>query len=77
MDDDEIEVEETTYATARRHNKWSVVVLGLNYLTRVSQQTSNFVGELTIAAAQHANQVEYDKKFDNMTRLMQWEKSDG
>jgi len=77
MDDDEIEVEETTYATARRHNKWSVVVLGLSCLTQVSQQTSNFVGQLTIAAAQHANQVEYDKKFDNMTRLMQWEKSDG
>ena len=75
MDDDETQVEEMTYATARRHNKWSVIVLGLNYATQIVQQTSDFVGELTIAAAQHANQLQYDQKFGEMTQLQQWEKN--
>lgn len=72
---DEDEITEDNYVHAKRHSKWSVLILGLNYATQVAQQTSNFLGELTIAAAQHANQIMYDKKFGTITdNFQQWER---
>ncbi len=70
MDDNETE-EQVDYAHARRHSRWTVVVLSLNFAARVFEQAAEFAGELTIAAAQHSNQLDYDKKFGEITGLME------
>lgn len=69
---DEYETDEQVeYAHARRHDRWTVLVLGLNYASRVIEQTAEFASELTIAAVQHANQKIYDRKFGEITSRME------
>lgn len=63
---DENEIEEIDYPHAKTHNRWTVLVLSLNYISRVIEQTGQFTSELTIAAAQHANQKMIDKKFNEI-----------
>lgn len=67
MDDEEV-TEDIYYAPARRHDRWSLVVLGLNYGRSLAIDTANFLAELTIAASQHANQMQYDKRFSEIVR---------
>lgn len=68
MDDDENYEDEIEYAHARRHDKWSVVVLTLNLGVNVLSAGAEYLAKLTVAASQHANQLTYDKKFDELTK---------
>lgn len=67
MDDDEIETE-VEYPDAKRHDRWSVIVLSLSFAANVVVETADYLNKLTIAASQHGNQLEYDKKFNEIVR---------
>lgn len=59
---------------ARRHDRWSVLIVGLNFATQVATAAANTLEQYTIMSVQHANQKIYDRKFKQMTdNLTQWE----
>ncbi len=65
---DEHETEETVTIRPIKHNRWSVLVLGLNWATQVVDATAVLLEQLTVAAAQHANHVRYDDKFTEIVK---------
>lgn len=62
---DEDETEDYTVAPMR-HDRWSVLIVGLNFATQIVTTTANTLEQYTLMAAQHANQVKYDKRFGAM-----------
>ena len=72
MDEDEID---TDVSIAKRHDRWSVLIVGLNGLTQIAGAVTNTLEQYTIMTVQHANQVIYDRKFNEITsHLSQWGK---
>lgn len=68
MDDDEIREERIEYPDAKRHTKWTVIVLALDWLHNVTLATAETIGSFVIAAGQHGTQKDYDRKFDEITK---------
>ncbi len=68
---DEDSTEEETFlekaAQPMRHDRWSVLILAVNWATNVAQATTDTLEAATLAIAQHANQKMYDRKFEQMT----------
>ncbi|HEY6021761.1 MAG TPA: hypothetical protein VIY48_18385 [Candidatus Paceibacterota bacterium] len=72
MDEHEIDHE---VSIARRHDRWSVLVIGLSAVTQVATTVANMFDQYTVITVQHANQAIYDRKFKQMTDpITQWEK---
>lgn len=70
MDEDLHEVE---IIKPLRHDRWSVLIVGLNWLTRVANVNADTLDQFTMMAAQHANQKKYDEKFGALTEpLKTW-----
>jgi len=71
---DEHEIDESV-SIARRHDRWSVLIVGLNGATQIATVVANTMEQFTVMAVQHANQTIFDRKFKQMTdNLAQWEK---
>lgn len=62
------EYEEIERTRARKHDRWTVLVLSLNYATQVAAQTASFVGQLTEAAAQHREHLIDENEFYEVVR---------
>ncbi len=65
---DEYEIEGAGFIPARKHDRWTVLVLSLNYATQVVAQTASFASQLTEAAAQHREHLMEEKKFHEIVR---------
>lgn len=63
---DEHEIAETVEIRPIKHDRWSVLVLGLNWATQVFDTTAQTLEQFTIMAAQHANHKKYEEKFDKI-----------
>jgi hypothetical protein len=63
-------MDEDDYVTINpiRHNRWSVLILGLDWAGKVAMVTSNSLTAAMVAACEHANQLKYDEKFQEVTR---------
>ena len=71
----EDEIEEVDIVRPLRHDRWSVLIVGLNWLTQLTTTNANTLEQFTMMAAQHANQKKYDEKFGSMTEpLKVWGK---
>jgi hypothetical protein len=69
MDENEI-THEAEELTPRLHDKWSVLVLALNWATNVTMTTAKALGAGTDMALQHAAQKTYDREFNQITKEM-------
>lgn len=65
MDENETTIEEEEL-TPRLHDKWSVLVLAMNYAYNLAATTADALEVATKMAVQHANQKNYDRKFNKM-----------
>lgn len=73
MHEDEID---QSASAAQRHDRWSVLIIGLNGLTQVTTAVANTLEQYTVMIAQHANQKMYDRKFGEIVNgLKNWEKN--
>ena len=63
---DEDKIYEHVTIEPRRHDRWSVLILGLDYIGKVTQVTANTLTSAMIAACEHANQVKIDERFKEM-----------
>jgi hypothetical protein len=70
MDENECN-DEVEYPMAKSHNRWTLLVLGLNWAQEVASTTAETLGQLTIAASQHANQRTYDKRFNTIVKELE------
>ncbi len=63
-------MDEDDYVTINpiRHNRWSVLILGLDWAGKVAQITGNTLTAAMLTACEHANQVQIDSKFKEVTR---------
>jgi hypothetical protein len=64
MDEDEIEIP----VTPMRHDGWSVLIYGVSCASQLTQLLSNQLFRGSVMLAQHSMQVEYDRKFKEITR---------
>jgi hypothetical protein len=56
-----------------RHDRWSVLIVGLSHFTEIASVTANTLNQFTMMAAQHANQKKIDKRFDSVIEpLKMW-----
>lgn len=62
---DEYEIDQEVNS-ARLHDRWSVLIVGLNFATQVAVTASNTLEQYTVMAVQHANQKMYDRKFNKI-----------
>jgi hypothetical protein len=64
MDEDE------DYVTINpiRHNRWSVLILGLDWAGKVAMITGSTLTAAMLTACEHANQLKYEEKFKEVTR---------
>lgn len=60
----------TEYISLRpmRHDRWSVLILALNVAGSMVEVVSDGLRAGAMMAGQHANQIQYDRKFNNITR---------
>lgn len=60
----------TEYITLRpmRHDRWSVLILALNVAGSMVEVASDGLRAGAMMAGQHANQIQYDRKFNDITR---------
>lgn len=60
----------TEYITLRpmRHDRWSVLILALNVAGSMVEVASDGLRVGAMMAGQHANQIQYDRKFNDITR---------
>lgn len=69
MDEDETTEESAPYAP-RRHDRWSVLGIGLRWAASVAGVTTEMINNYAIAAMQHHHQSKYDGRFKEIT----WER---
>lgn len=69
MDENEIE-SEVEELTPRLHDKWSVLVLALDWASNVAGDTATALAMGAKMAVQHANQKNYDREFNKITKEM-------
>jgi hypothetical protein len=69
---DENEIMQTIEVGSAKHNRWSVLILTLNWATQVVEQTAQTLEGFTMMAAQHANHVKDQDNFLELTK--HWEK---
>ena len=58
-----------TTAQSRLHNRWSLLVLGLDYVTSVAELTAEALATATRMAAQHAIQLNVDHEFAELIEI--------
>jgi hypothetical protein len=66
MDEDETTEEANPYMP-KRHDRWSVLAIGLQWATDVAGATTAMFGNFATAAVQHHHQNRYDGRFKEMT----------
>lgn len=66
MDEDET-INETNHCVAKRHDRWSVLAIGLQWATDVAGATTAMLGNYATAAVQHHHQMKYDGRFKEIT----------
>lgn len=71
---DEDETTETVTIPAIRHDRWSVLILGLSWAMRVTQATTTALSQGCDMACQHAN---YKTDQDKFLELAKRWKDDG
>lgn len=64
MDEDDLDIEQEI--KPMRHDRWSVLILGLSWITQVSSVTTDTLELGLNVACQHANQMKFDRKFKEM-----------
>lgn len=74
MEEYEDEITEIAPIRSIKHNKWSILVLSLSYLSRVAEVTTSALSQGCDMAAQHANYVTDQDRFLEAAR--KW-KDDG
>lgn len=65
---DEDEIIEVANIRPQRHDRWSVLVYGLNYISAIAAVTSATFSNMTDAAMQHAAQMDIDRRFHQITK---------
>lgn len=68
MDEGEEQVTETVDIASIKHNRWSVLVLGLSWASQVAGATTAALSQGCDMAAQHANYVTDQDKFLEMAK---------
>lgn len=63
----EDEAEQVNITAPQRHDRWSVLIVGLNWITQLANANYVALDQCTMMAAQHANQKKYDDKFGVLT----------
>lgn len=60
----------TEHITLRpmRHDRWSVLILALNVAGSMVEVASDGLRAGAMMAGQHANQIQYDRRFNDITR---------
>lgn len=66
MDENEI-TEEANHPMAKRHDRWSVLAIGLQWATDVASATTGLFANLATAAVQHHHQNKYEGRFKEIT----------
>ncbi len=69
MDEDEITEEANPYLP-KRHDRWSVLAIGLQWASDMSGATAAMLSNFATAAVQHHHQNKYDGRFKEIS----WER---
>ena len=67
MDENELDLDEQEL-TPKLHDRWTVLVLALDWAKCVAGITSDTLSIATQAAMQHGTQKQYDRKFGQITK---------
>jgi hypothetical protein len=65
---DEEQTEEYITPVAKAHDRWSVLIIGLNGAARIADEIAETLSQYTIMASQHANQKIYDRRFTQIMK---------
>lgn len=53
--------------TPQRHNRWAIIVPALDLISNVAQEVSDTFKAYAVLGAQHSMQLQYDRRFKEMT----------
>jgi hypothetical protein len=54
----------------QRHDRWSVLMVGLSWMNMLSDATGQALESLTVMTAQHACQLRFDKQFNQVVEKL-------